>query len=109
MTARLEKRKYKTDLTVKQWEILKPLIPPAKHGGRPRKHNMKSVIDAILYKVKTGCHWYLLPNDYPPYKTVFDYFRRWSLDGTWEKLHNEIRSLARKKKKKRASFCCNNR
>ena len=103
MTARLEKKKYASDLNSQQWEILKPLIPPVKHGGRPRKHKMKDIIDAILYKVKTGCHWHLLPNDFPPYKTVFDYFRKWSLDGTWERLHNEIRSAARKKNEKRAA------
>lgn len=103
MTARLEKKKYPSDLTSKQWEILKPLIPPVKHGGRPRKHNMKDIVDAIMYKVKTGCQWNQIPNDFPPCKTVFDYFRKWSLEGSWEKLHNEIRGLARKKNEKRAA------
>lgn len=100
MVAVLEKKRYPSDLSFRQWEILKPLIPVAKHGGRPRKHNMKDILDAIWYKVKTGCQWRQLPNDYPPWRTVYEYFRDWSLDDTWLVIHDEIVKLVRKKKEK---------
>lgn len=107
MTAVLEKKRYPSDLSFKQWDILKPLIPPAKHGGRPRKHNMKDILDAIWYKVKTGCQWRQLPNDYPPWRTVYEYFINWSLDDTWLVIHDEIVKLVRKKRKKRTPVSCN--
>lgn len=58
---------------------------------------MLMVINAIIYKVKTGCQWRLLPNDYPPWRTVYEYYRNWSLDNTWQKIHDEIVKLVRKK------------
>ena len=100
MVAILGKKLYPTDLSIEQWRILDPLIPPAKHGGRHREHQMIRIINAIIYKVKTGCQWRLLPNDYPPWRTVYEYFRNWSLDDTWQKIHDEIVKLVRKKKGK---------
>ena len=100
MVAILGKKLYPTDLSIEQWRILDPLIPPAKHGGRHREHQMIRIINAIIYKVKTGCQWRLLPNDYPPWRTVYEYFRNWSLDDTWQKIHAEIVKLVRKKKGK---------
>ena len=100
MTAVLEKKRYPSDLSHKQWKIIEPFIPPAKHGGRPRKHSMKDILDAIWYKVKTGCQWRQLPNDYPPWRTVYEYFNNWSLDDTWLVVHDEIVKLVRKKKGK---------
>lgn len=99
---------YPSDLTNKEWQILKEYIPPAKHGGRPRKHDVREIINAIMYRMRTGCQWRQLPKDFPPCKTVFDYFRKWSLDGTWENLHNNIRGLARKKNERRKPFCLHN-
>ncbi|EKE03112.1 MAG: IS4 family transposase [uncultured bacterium] len=99
MTAVLEKKRYPSDLSHKQWKILEPLIPPAKPGGRPREHSMKDIL-AIWYKVKTGCQWRQLPNDYPPWRTVYEYFKNWSLDDTWLAIHDEIVRLVRKKKEK---------
>ena len=100
MTAILGKKLYPSDLTIEQWKILEPFIPPAKHGGRHREHSMIKIINAIIYKVKTGCQWRQLPNDFPPWRTVYEYFRNWSLDNTWQKIHEEIAKLVRKKKEK---------
>jgi transposase len=100
MTTVLGKKQYSSDLSFEQWKILEPLIPPAKHGGRHRQHPMIRIINAINYKVKTGCQWRLLPKDYPPWRTVYEYFRNWSLDNTWQKIHDEIVKLVRKKKEK---------
>ena len=100
MATQLIMKRYPSDLTHKQWKILEPFIPPAKHGGRPRSHSMKDILDAIWYKVKTGCQWRQLPNDYPPWRTVYEYFRNWSLDDTWQIIHDEIVKLVRKKNQK---------
>ena len=100
MTAILTKKLYPSDLSTEQWKILESFIPPAKPGGRDREHPMIRIINAIIYKVKTGCQWRLLPNDYPPWRTVYEYYRNWSLDYTWQKIHDEIVKLVRKKKAK---------
>ena len=102
MATQLMIKRYPSDLTYKQWKILEPFIPPAKHGGRARAHPMKDILDAIWYKVKTGCQWRQLPNDYPPWRTVYEYFRNWSLDDTWQMIHDEIVKLVRKKNQKKS-------
>ncbi len=63
-----ERNSYPTDLTSEQWDILQPLMPPAKPGGRPRKTNIREVINAIFYLLRSGCAWRLLPHDFPPGK-----------------------------------------
>jgi len=88
---------YPSNLTYQQFKIIEPLIPPAKHGGRPRTVNMWEIINGIMYKIKTGCQWAMLPNDFPPCKTVYHYFREWTLNETWKNIHDEIVKLVRKK------------
>ena len=63
----MERESYPTDLTDEQWEILQRLIPPAKPGGRPRKTNVREVLNAIFYLLRSGCAWRLLPHDFPPW------------------------------------------
>ncbi len=62
---------YKSDLTDKEWQIIKPLIPPAKPGGHPRTVDIREVVNAIFYLLRTGCSWEMLPHDFPPYSTVY--------------------------------------
>ena len=76
-----------SDLSDHEWEILAPLILPAKPGGRPRKWSMHKVLNAVFYVVRTGCQWRLLPHDFPPWSTVHHYFRLRRLDGTWERIN----------------------
>ena len=74
----LERRKgmnpkpYPSDLTSQQWAVLKPLLPPARTGGRPRKTEMRSVVNAIFYRNRNGCIWRALPHDFPPWRTVYN-------------------------------------
>ena len=68
------RKPYRTDLTDAQWKIIKPLIPPAKPGGRPREVDMREVLNTLLYQARTGCQWELLPHDLLPKSTVWDYF-----------------------------------
>jgi transposase len=72
---------YRTDFSDKQWELLRPLILPAKPGERPRTVEMRAVMNALFYILVAGCAWALLPHDFPKYKTVYHYFRQWRIDG----------------------------
>ena len=92
----MERKTYSTDLTEEQWEILQPLIPPPKPGGRPRKTNIVEVINAIFYLLRSGCAWRLLPHDFPPWQTVYTYFRQWKKDGTWKKIHDALHQECRR-------------
>jgi putative transposase len=85
------RRLYDTDLTDAQWEILGPLLPPAPGGGRPRTTDMREVLNAIFYKLRTSCAWKLLPHDFPPSGTVCDYYYQWQRDGTIERIHDALR------------------
>ena len=78
---------YPTDMTDEQWELLLPLLPSAKPGGRPRSVELRAVVNAIFYIVVAGCAWRMLPQDFPKWKTVYHYFRVWRLDGTWAQIH----------------------
>jgi transposase len=79
--------KYDTDLTDDQWEIIKNFIRRTDYGGRPCETDFRRVVDGILYFVKAGCPWRLLPGDFPPWQTVYRYFRRWEKTGVWRKMH----------------------
>ena len=73
------RRRYPTDLTDAQWALLAPLIPAPKPGGRPAIHDRRELVDAMLYLLRAGCAWRLLPHDFPPWRTVYHYWRVWSL------------------------------
>ncbi len=89
------RKSYRTDLTDRQWDILSPLLPPAKSGGRPRSVDVREVVNAALYVLRTGCPWRMLPRDLPPWQTVYKYFNGWTRDGTWERVHDTLRSDVR--------------
>ena len=87
---------YPTDLTDRQWKILSRLIPAAKKRGRPIVYDRRSIVNAILYVVRSGCQWRMLPKDFPPWRTVYQIFYRWRLNGLWEKIHDAVRQKVRK-------------
>jgi putative transposase len=89
------RRSYPTDLSDTEWEVLRPLVPEAKFGGRPRAHDTRELLDAIFYVLRSGCAWRLLPHDFPPWQTAYHYFRLWRIDGTWERLHDALRERVR--------------
>ena len=92
----MEKR-YPSDLSDAEWWCLEPHLPVPKRRGRPRVHPYREILNAIFYLLKTGCQWRMLPREFPPYKTVFHYFREWRIDGTWERLNRLIRERLRVK------------
>ena len=89
------RKAYPSDLTDEQWDVLAPLLPAAKSGGRPRSVDLREIVNGILYTLRSGCAWRMLPNDLPPWQTAYKYFRRWTLDGTWERVHEELRPAVR--------------
>jgi len=89
------KQLYPTDLTDSQWNLIKEYLPPAKPGGRPRTLDLRMVINALFYVLKTGCQWRMLPREYPKWQSVYSYFRQWRDDGTWQRLHARLRARVR--------------
>lgn len=85
-----QRRGYDTDLTDGQWELIAPLIPEASPGGRPRKAASRELVNAILYFLRAGMAWRLLPHDLPPWQTVYCYFRRWDREGVWRRVHHTL-------------------
>jgi putative transposase len=86
---------YPSDLTDCQWALIEPHIPPEPGGGRPRKTDMRDVLDAIFYVLRTGCQWRYLPGDLPPKSTVWRYFDQWRHDGTLDRIHDLLRKKVR--------------
>ena len=78
---------YLTDLSDAEYACLVPHLPPPASRGRPRLRPLREILDAIFYVVRTGCQWRLVPREFPPWQTVYHYFRLWRLDGTWERLN----------------------
>lgn len=104
-------KKYPTELSNQQWKRLNPLLPtPKKQVGGPGRPplELREVIKGILYWMRSGCSWDLLPNDYPNYKSVYHYFNTWSKDGIWQQIHVALVSKVRKKagRKKRPTASC---
>lgn len=91
----MNREPYPSDLTDAQWEELAPLMPLAKPGGRPRTVDMREVMNGILYVLRSGCTWRMMPHDLPPWSTAWGYFRRWRKDGTWERIHDALRPRVR--------------
>src|SRR5918995_4353637 len=89
------RKPYLTDLSDAEWSCLEPHLPVPKAAGRPNLHSAREILDAIFYLVRGDCAWRLLPNHFPPWKTVFHYFRAWRLDGTWERMHSALRKRVR--------------
>ena len=92
---------YPSDLTAAHWAQIAHHFQPRDRRGRGHKHPKKQIVDGILYVVRTGCQWRQLPNDFPPWKTVYDHLRNWNLRGVWERALDEILRLQRKKTPKR--------
>jgi putative transposase len=87
---------YPSDLTDAQWAILEPLLPEDRPWGRPRKTSLRRVVDALLYRNRNGCTWRALPHDFPPWRTVYNYFQKWRDEGTWGRINDALRGQVRR-------------
>jgi transposase len=95
--------RYASDLTDAEWKLIEPLMPPPSPIGRPRKTDLRAVVDAILYLASTGCQWRQLPKDFPPYSTVQGYFYDWSRSGLFVSINHMLVMASREKTGREAS------
>ena len=98
-----DRRAYATDLTDRQWALIAPLIPEAEPGGRPRKASSRALVNAILYLLRAGMAWRLLPHDLPPWQTVYYYLRGWQREGVWDRVHHALLMADRERAGREAS------
>ncbi len=87
--------RYESDLTDKEWDIVKVFLPPPADDGRPRKYDFREIVNGIFYISKTGGQWRQLPKDFPKWKSVYGYFREWSNKGIWENINQELVKFSR--------------
>lgn len=95
--------RYESDLTDEEWREITALIPPAKPGGNKRTVNLREVVNGLMYILSTGCQWRAIPKDLAPRSTVYDYFDRWSWDGTLERIHHVLYVKCREQAEREAS------
>ncbi len=89
-------RRYPTDLTDAQWDVLRPLIEkPKSRGGRPRTYPLREIVNGLFYVLRGGISWRMMPSDLPRWESVYDHFRRWKQDGTIEHVHDVLRIWTR--------------
>jgi putative transposase len=91
----MNRKRYPSDLSDAQWQLIAALFPAAKPGGRPRKTALRDVVNAIFYLNREGCTWRALPHDFPPWRTVYEYFAAWKADGTWDAVNAALRRTLR--------------
>ena len=89
--------RHASDMTDAEWELIERLLPPANRRGRPRKTDLRSIVEAILYISWTGCQWRALPQEFPPYSTVQGYFYAWRDSGRWQRIVGVLVWRARKR------------
>jgi putative transposase len=86
----MSRESYPSDLTDLQWDNIEHLFPRPKTGGRPQQYEHREIVNAILYLTRTGTPWRMLPHDFPPWESVYGYFRRWRLSGVWKTVHDTL-------------------
>jgi len=96
-------RSYPSTLSKQQWDLIKDLVPRARSGGRKRTTDVRAVVNAIFYVNRSGCAWRYLPSEFPPWKTVYDYFNTWRAQGVWKRIHDSICTIVRANEGKKPS------
>ena len=91
------KEPYPSNFTDKEWAIIKPMLPGPHKLGRPPRYTRRSVVEAILYIVRSGCGWRMMPHDLPPWRLCYYYFMTWRKEGLWQKIHDQLRDAVRLK------------
>lgn len=99
----MPRKPYPSDLTDAEWAILAPLIPAPKPVGRPPHHDRRDLVNAMRYVLRGGIAWRAMPHEYPPWQTVYHYFRQWQRDGTWEQANATLRAKLRQRTGRSAS------
>ena len=95
--------RYPSDVTDAEWAIIAPMIPPQRRGGRHRETDMREVMNAVRYVLRTGCQWRQLPKDFPPRSTVYNYFWEWTRYGVLDRIHHVLLVKVREMEGRKAS------
>jgi transposase len=95
--------RYPSDVTDAEWAIIAPMIPPQRQGGRHRETDMRDVMNAVRYVLRTGCQWRQLPKDFPPRSTVYNYFWEWTRYGVLDRIHHMLLVKVREMEGREAS------
>ena len=90
-------RCYPSQITDAMWAVIEPLLPARdlRRGGRPRVYGNRRVLDAIFYVLRSGCQWRMVPHDLVPWWTAYRWYRSWAADGTWDRIHDQLRCAVR--------------
>lgn len=91
----MSRKPYPSDVNDTEWRLLLPFIPSVKPGGRPRSVDIREILNAIFYILRSGCAWRMLPHDFPAWQTVYGYFRAWRQEGLWEQMNAALRDMVR--------------
>lgn len=88
---------YESSLSDAQWAVIEPLLPTSTPvlGGRPAVHDRRLVVDTILFVLLSGCQWRMLPHDLVPWQTAYGWFRTWTEQGVWDRVHDTLRDQVR--------------
>ncbi len=86
---------YPSDLTDEQWKKLEPLLPERAHTGRKPKYELREIVNAIFYLLRSGCTWRMLPRDLPPWQVVYWHFAKWRATGVWQRINDVLRTELR--------------
>ncbi len=97
MPMTLDRQAYPSDLTDEQWELLEPLVPALSPEAAYHVHARRELVNAILYVLRSGCPWRLLPHEFPAWGTVYYYFRKWQSEGIWDQILRTLRMQVRRK------------
>jgi transposase len=95
--------RYASDVTDEEWALIEAELPPAKKLGRPRRTQLRAVVNALLYMLTTGCQWRQLPKEFPPFSTVQRFFYRWRDDGLWQRINHDLVMRVREASGRKAS------
>jgi transposase len=90
-----QRRPYPSDLKDAEWRILEPLLPAERPGGRHRLYDLREIINAIQYVLRSGCAWRMIPHDLPHWESAYYYFSMWKRDGTWRRIHDLLHAEVR--------------
>lgn len=98
----LNRPAYPSDLTDEQWEVVEPLVPAISAEAAYHVHTRREIVNAILYVLRSGCSWRMLPHEFPAWGTVYHYFRQWQRDGVWDQILHTLRMQVRQKQGRNA-------
>ncbi len=92
----ITQKRYPSDLSDAEWELLSPLLPHAKATGRPCKYERREIVNALFYLLRSGCTWRMLPRDLPPWQVVYWHFAQWRDSGVWQQINDALRTRLRR-------------